>query len=73
MGKRVLSSARLVALTLAVHLTAAPFVYAQPAPVNDAAKTALANADKAVKAKDWAKALAEFEAANKAQSSADAL
>lgn len=73
MGKRVLSSARLVALTLAVHLAAAPFVYAQPAPVNDAAKTALANADKAVKAKDWAKALAEFEAANKAQPSADAL
>jgi len=42
---------------------------AQGAP----ASTSLANADKAAKAKDWAKALAEYEAANKAQPSADAL
>ncbi|MBS2015533.1 MAG: PEGA domain-containing protein [Deltaproteobacteria bacterium] len=75
MAKRALSSARLVALTLAVHLTAAPLVvHAQPAaPTNDAAKAALANGDKAARAKDWAKALSEYEAANKAQPSADAL
>lgn len=59
---------------MAVQLTAAPLAYAQPAaPVNDAAKAALASADKAAKAKDWAKALSEYEAANKAQPSADAL
>jgi transcriptional regulator with XRE-family HTH domain len=37
------------------------------------AKTSLANGEKAARAKDWTKALAEYEAANKATPSADAL
>ncbi len=37
------------------------------------AKTALAAGDKAARAKDWAAALAQYEAANKAQPSAEAL
>ena len=37
------------------------------------AKTSFANGEKAARAKEWAKAASEFEAANKAQPSADAL
>jgi hypothetical protein len=44
--------------------------FAQGAPD---AKTSLANGDKAARAKEWAKAVTEFDAANKAQPSADAL
>ncbi len=77
---RVLSSSRvgviatLCAVAFAVQSASSPLAFAQaPAPMNDAAKTALANATKAAAAKDWPKALSEFEAANKAQPSADAL
>lgn len=51
----------------AAQLAAARPVWAQDA------KTALAAGDKATKAKDWAAALAQYEAANKATPSADAL
>ena len=60
-----------LATLLALPATFLPApAFAQGAPD---AKTSLANADKAVRAKDWSKAVSEFDAANKAQPSADAL
>jgi PEGA domain len=65
-----------VATMLAMPTTFLPAVaFAQPVPAAPSAdaKTSLANGDKAARAKDWPKAFAEFDAANRAQPSADAL
>jgi len=61
----------LAAAVVAMQCIAAPGVAFAQAPPD--AKTSLANGDKAARAKDWPKALAEYEAANKTQPSADAL
>ncbi|HSO31937.1 MAG TPA: PEGA domain-containing protein, partial [Labilithrix sp.] len=67
-----LGRASVVAFTMLAMPTTffASVASAQTAPD---AKTSLANGDKAARAKDWTKALAEYEAANKATPSADAL
>src|SRR3954447_8109998 len=68
---RVARVSMVVASMLAMPATFLPSVaFAQGAPD---AKTSLANGDKAARAKDWPKAVTEFDAANKAQPSADAL
>lgn len=66
--------ARIVAALLALQCTLLSGLAAAPAFAQAPdAKTSLANGDKAARAKDWPKAAAEFEAANKAAPSADAL
>ncbi len=62
-------------LVLAATLAMPPMFLASVAHAQGAsdAKTSLANAEKAARAKDWPKAVSEFDAANKAQPSADAL
>lgn len=62
-------AAAVVALTFAMQSTAPSIALAQaPDP-----KAMLASGDKAARAKDWAKAAGDYEAANKAAPSADAL
>jgi len=66
------SALGVVILSFAVTQATLPSVaFAQPASAADA-KTRLAAGDKAAKAKDWAKALEEYTAANTAQKSAAA-
>jgi hypothetical protein len=60
----------LVTAILAMQSTLLPSVASAQAPD---AKTSLANGEKAARAKDWAKAQADYEAANAASPSADAL
>jgi len=62
-------AASLVAALVALPSFAPGVAFAQAAPD---AKTSLANGNKAAGAKEWAKALAEFEASNRAAPSADA-
>jgi hypothetical protein len=66
----VLRAAAVITAMLAMQSTLAPTLALAQAPD---AKTSLANADQAVRAKDWAKAASEYDAANRAAPSAEAL
>ncbi len=67
---RLVRSGAVVAAMLALQSTLLPSAALAQAPD---AKASLANGNKAAAAKDWAKAQAEFDAANRAAPSADAL